>query len=126
MQHRKNAMQHRQYVMQNRSNVMQHREYAMQHVMAQMLSGYFPFLSHSQPTLFRKIQSGEYSFPDEFWGDVSPSAKDLICKVFFLYSKKNVFCFQISNLVILVNDLHAVCMQFTSGCGLLDPNDQRE
>jgi serine/threonine protein kinase len=43
-----------------------------------MLAGYFPFQSHSQPTLFRKIMQGEYDFPDAYWADVSEGAKDMI------------------------------------------------
>ena len=39
---------------------------------------YFPFLAHSQPTLFSKIQCGDYSFPTDYWGDVSAVAKDFI------------------------------------------------
>ena len=53
-------------------------------VMYVMLSGYFPFLSHSQPALFGLIANGRFSFDNEYWSDVSDSAKDLICKVSLL------------------------------------------
>jgi len=50
-------------------------------VMYVMLSGYFPFLSTSQPSLFRKIVSGDFSFSSEYWSDVSSTAKEFIRQV---------------------------------------------
>ncbi|KAF2902983.1 hypothetical protein ILUMI_03210 [Ignelater luminosus] len=45
-----------------------------------LLCGYPPFVSHDndQEKLFDCILSGQYDFPDEYWQDVSSSAKELI------------------------------------------------
>ncbi|XP_066159331.1 serine/threonine-protein kinase GL21140 [Euwallacea fornicatus] len=45
-----------------------------------LLSGYPPFASidNDQEKLFDCILAGQYDFPDEFWQDVSSSAKELI------------------------------------------------
>jgi calcium/calmodulin-dependent protein kinase (CaM kinase) II/calcium/calmodulin-dependent protein kinase I len=43
-----------------------------------LLGGYPPFIEQNQRELFRKIRKGEYEFHDEYWGQVSKDAKDLI------------------------------------------------
>jgi len=43
-----------------------------------LLGGYPPFIESNQRTLFRKIRKGQYEFHDEYWGQVSEDAKDLI------------------------------------------------
>ncbi|XP_074029199.1 serine/threonine-protein kinase GL21140 [Leptinotarsa decemlineata] len=45
-----------------------------------LLCGYPPFVSqdNDQEKLFDCILSGQYDFPDEYWQDVSPLAKELI------------------------------------------------
>ncbi|KAL3276351.1 hypothetical protein HHI36_011734 [Cryptolaemus montrouzieri] len=45
-----------------------------------LLCGYPPFVSqdNDQEKLFDCILSGQYDFPEEYWGDVSLSAKELI------------------------------------------------
>lgn len=43
-----------------------------------LLGGYPPFIENNQRDLFRKIRRGEYEFHDEYWGTVTPEAKDLI------------------------------------------------
>ena len=43
-----------------------------------LLGGYPPFIESNQRTLFRKIRKGQYEFHDEYWGQVSDDAKDLI------------------------------------------------
>lgn len=45
-----------------------------------LLCGYPPFVSqdNDQEKLFDCILSGQYDFPDEYWKDVSISAKELI------------------------------------------------
>jgi len=43
-----------------------------------LLGGYPPFIETNQRTLFRKIRKGQYEFHEEYWGQVSEDAKDLI------------------------------------------------
>jgi serine/threonine protein kinase len=43
-----------------------------------LLGGYPPFIEQNQRTLFRKIRKGQYEFHEEYWGQVSDDAKDLI------------------------------------------------
>lgn len=43
-----------------------------------LLGGYPPFNDASQQLLFNNIRRGEYEFHQEFWGDISRDAKDLI------------------------------------------------
>lgn len=46
-----------------------------------LLAGYPPFYDEDQKKLFRKIKEGRYSFHEEYWGEVSPEAIDLITKM---------------------------------------------
>lgn len=43
-----------------------------------LLGGYPPFIESNQRTLFRKIRKGQYEFHEEYWGQVSKDAQDLI------------------------------------------------
>jgi len=43
-----------------------------------LLGGYQPFMEKNERALFKKIRKGEYQFHDEYWGEVSMDAKDLI------------------------------------------------
>jgi len=43
-----------------------------------LLGGYPPFIEQNQRDLFRKIRKGKYEFHEEYWGQVSADAKDLI------------------------------------------------
>lgn len=45
-----------------------------------LLCGYPPFVSqdNDQEKLFDSILSGHYDFPDEYWHEVTDSAKELI------------------------------------------------
>ena len=43
-----------------------------------LLGGYQPFDEENQDDLFRVIRKGKYEFHDEYWGQVSSEAKDLI------------------------------------------------
>ena len=47
-------------------------------VLYHLLGGYPPFRDPVRKNLFRKIRKGEYSYPDQYWGDVSPCGKDMI------------------------------------------------
>ncbi len=46
-----------------------------------ILGGYPPFIEQNQRDLFRKIRKGQYEFHEEYWGAVSPEAKDLISRL---------------------------------------------
>lgn len=43
-----------------------------------LLGGYPPFIEQNQRELFRKIRKGQYEFHEEYWGQVSAEAKQLI------------------------------------------------
>ena len=43
-----------------------------------LLGGYPPFIEQNQRDLFRKIRKGDYEFHEEYWGQVSQDAKDMI------------------------------------------------
>ncbi|KAG2203945.1 hypothetical protein INT47_007528 [Mucor saturninus] len=43
-----------------------------------LLSGYTPFWGEDQTSLFESIMSGQYEYDDEYWSDISNSAKNLI------------------------------------------------
>ena len=45
------------------------------------LAGYPPFASRANRSLNQQVMAGSYSFPDQFWRDVSDKAKDLIKKL---------------------------------------------
>jgi calcium/calmodulin-dependent protein kinase (CaM kinase) II/calcium/calmodulin-dependent protein kinase I len=46
-----------------------------------LLGGYPPFIEQNQRDLFRKIRKGQYEFHEEYWGQVSTDAKDLIASL---------------------------------------------
>lgn len=46
-----------------------------------LLGGYPPFIEQNQRELFKKIKKGQYEFHPEYWGGISPEAKDLISKL---------------------------------------------
>jgi calcium/calmodulin-dependent protein kinase I len=46
-----------------------------------LLGGYPPFIEQNQRELFRKIRKGQYEFHEEYWGQVSDEAKNLISKL---------------------------------------------
>lgn len=43
-----------------------------------LLGGYPPFVDNDQRKLFRAIRKGRYEFHEEYWGEISKDAKDLI------------------------------------------------
>ena len=43
-----------------------------------LLGGYPPFIEQNQRELFRKIRRAQYQFHDEYWGQVSDEAKNMI------------------------------------------------
>jgi len=46
-----------------------------------LLGGYPPFIEQNQRELFKKIKKGQYEFHPEYWGSISPEAKDLISRL---------------------------------------------
>lgn len=55
-----------------------------------LLGGYPPFIEKDQRILFRKIRKGDYEFHDEYWGQVSKDAKDLISSLLTVSPKKRL------------------------------------
>ena len=45
------------------------------------LCGFPPFYDDNNAKLFAQIKSGRFSYPKEYWKDVSEDAKDLINKL---------------------------------------------
>jgi len=43
-----------------------------------LLCGFPPFYSESVPEVFEQIMKAEYDYPEEYWDDISPEAKDFI------------------------------------------------
>ncbi|KAI7902033.1 calcium/calmodulin dependent protein kinase 2 [Cokeromyces recurvatus] len=50
-------------------------------IMYTLLSGYTPFYGEDQNELFDSIMKAEYEFDEEYWGDISIEAKNLINKL---------------------------------------------
>ena len=46
-----------------------------------LLSGTPPFNGKNQKELFRLIRKGKFEFHQQFWGDISDDAKDLVSKL---------------------------------------------
>eukprot|EP00004_Rigifila_ramosa_P021673 TRINITY_DN580_c0_g1_i2.p1 TRINITY_DN580_c0_g1~~TRINITY_DN580_c0_g1_i2.p1 ORF type:complete len:336 (-),score=80.65 TRINITY_DN580_c0_g1_i2:706-1686(-) len=46
-----------------------------------LLCGFPPFYDDNVQVLFEQIKAGHYDFPDQWWGNISESAKDLIRKL---------------------------------------------
>lgn len=53
-----------------------------------LLGGYPPFIEQNQRELFRKIRKAQYKFHEEYWGQVSDEAKDLIKALLTVDPKK--------------------------------------
>ncbi|GAA5805668.1 kinase-like domain-containing protein [Helicostylum pulchrum] len=55
-----------------------------------LLSGYTPFWGEDQASLFESIMSGEYEYDDEYWSDISNSAKNLIDRLLTFDPNKRI------------------------------------
>lgn len=55
-----------------------------------LLGGYPPFIEQNQRDLFRKIRKGQYEFHEEYWGQVSKEAKQLISALLTVSSSKRL------------------------------------
>ena len=49
-----------------------------------MLCGYPPFNGNSEASIYKKIQSGKFTFDPVAWAGISSEAKDLISKILVL------------------------------------------
>ncbi len=52
------------------------------------LCGFPPFYGDNLPEVFEQIMKAEYDFPDPYWTEISPEAKDFISKLLNLDAKK--------------------------------------
>lgn len=50
-------------------------------IMYVLLAGTSPFPAEDKETLVTLVTSGAYSYPEKYWGSISPAAKDLIDKM---------------------------------------------
>mmetsp|Transcript_8828 Transcript_8828/g.17473 ORF Transcript_8828/g.17473 Transcript_8828/m.17473 type:complete len:479 (-) Transcript_8828:309-1745(-) len=55
-----------------------------------LLCGYPPFHHENQRELFRQIRTANYKFDEEYWGEVSQSAKDLVSKLLVVDRSKRL------------------------------------
>jgi len=55
-----------------------------------LLCGFPPFYGESLPEVFEQIMKAEFDFPEPYWTDISKEAKDLICKLLVVDSKKRL------------------------------------
>ncbi|KAI8082785.1 kinase-like domain-containing protein [Halteromyces radiatus] len=55
-----------------------------------LLSGYTPFYGEDQAALFENIMSGKYEFDEEYWSDISDSAKNMIDRLLTFDPEKRI------------------------------------
>lgn len=55
-----------------------------------LLGGYPPFIESNQRQLFKKIRRGDFKFHDEYWGEVSEEAKELISALLTVNPRKRL------------------------------------
>lgn len=55
-----------------------------------LLGGYPPFIEQNQRELFKKIKRGMYEFHPEYWGGISPQAKDMISRLLTVDPQKRI------------------------------------
>jgi calcium/calmodulin-dependent protein kinase I len=55
-----------------------------------LLGGYPPFIEQNQRDLFKKIRKGQYEFHEEYWGQVSKDAKNLISSLLTVNPSKRI------------------------------------
>ncbi|GAA5809353.1 hypothetical protein MFLAVUS_002761 [Mucor flavus] len=73
-------------------------------IMYTLLSGYTPFYGEDQNELFDCIMKGRYDFDDEYWGDISPEAKNLINRLLTYDPKERVTAEEALKDVWIVSD----------------------
>eukprot|EP01089_Gocevia_fonbrunei_P001934 TRINITY_DN1187_c0_g1_i1.p1 TRINITY_DN1187_c0_g1~~TRINITY_DN1187_c0_g1_i1.p1 ORF type:complete len:309 (-),score=95.33 TRINITY_DN1187_c0_g1_i1:82-1008(-) len=55
-----------------------------------LLCGFPPFYSESVPEVFEQIMKAEYDYPEEYWDEISPEAKDFIDHLLVVEVKKRL------------------------------------
>ncbi|KAI8336584.1 kinase-like domain-containing protein [Chlamydoabsidia padenii] len=55
-----------------------------------LLCGYTPFYGEDQTELFENIMSGKYEFDEEYWSDISDSAKDMVDRLLAFKPEKRI------------------------------------
>jgi len=55
-----------------------------------MLVGYPPFNDTKPKSVFEQIKAADFDFPNEYWGNISEAAKDLIRKLLTLDPQKRI------------------------------------
>ncbi|KAK7496091.1 hypothetical protein BaRGS_00012792 [Batillaria attramentaria] len=53
-----------------------------------LLCGYEPFFAEDEAQMYRMIIKGQYTFDEQYWGEISENAKDFVCKLLVLDPKK--------------------------------------
>lgn len=60
-----------------------------------LLCGFPPFYDDNNKKLFAQIVNARYSFPEPYWTNISPLAKDLVSKLLVIDPKKRLTCEEI-------------------------------
>ncbi|CAO3615607.1 unnamed protein product [Cunninghamella blakesleeana] len=55
-----------------------------------LLSGYTPFYGEDQAELFENIMSGKYEFDEEYWGEISDTAKNFVDRLLTFDPEKRI------------------------------------
>ncbi|CAO3619731.1 unnamed protein product [Cunninghamella echinulata] len=55
-----------------------------------LLSGYTPFYGEDQAELFQNIMSGNYEFDEEYWGEISDTAKEFVDRLLTFDPEKRI------------------------------------
>eukprot|EP01130_Rhizamoeba_saxonica_P001279 TRINITY_DN1115_c0_g1_i2.p1 TRINITY_DN1115_c0_g1~~TRINITY_DN1115_c0_g1_i2.p1 ORF type:complete len:261 (-),score=51.51 TRINITY_DN1115_c0_g1_i2:26-808(-) len=55
-----------------------------------LLSGFPPFEDEDRMNLYRSIQNGHYTFPQDYWDDISEEARDLIGNLLLTNPKQRI------------------------------------
>ena len=76
-----------------------------------LLGGYPPFIENNQRELFRKIRKGQYEFHEEYWGQVSPEAKDMISSLLTVNPNKRMTADKSLTNVWITKDSKALAAQ---------------
>jgi len=55
-----------------------------------LLCGFPPFYGDTIPEMFEQIMAGKFDYPNEYWGNISKNAKDLISQLLVVDTKKRL------------------------------------
>jgi serine/threonine protein kinase len=76
-----------------------------------LLGGYPPFIEQNQRDLFRKIRKGQYEFHEEYWGQVTSDAKQLISSLLTVSPSRRVNASQALNSKWVLQDAKKLAAQ---------------